>query len=50
MSEQQEGLLINVLGKDGRLSLMMDKDDAGKKLEKEITERLIDKLFIKAED
>jgi len=42
-------LLINALGNNGRLSLMMDKDDAGKKAEKEIAERLIDKLFIKAE-
>lgn len=49
LSEEQEELLLKTLGPDGKLTLQMDPDEAGRKAQKEITAKLIGKLFIKVE-
>lgn len=49
LSEEQQELLLEALGPEGRLALQMDPDEAGRKAEKEITAKLIGKLFIKIE-
>jgi len=47
LTEEQEELILRCLGKDGRITLIFDSDEAGKKAGKEIIERLIDKVYIR---
>ena len=49
MSNEQERLILETLGPEGKLTLMLDPDEAGQKAEKEIISKLIGKLFIKVE-
>ncbi len=46
MSDEQEELILETLGPEGKLTLMLDPDEAGREAEKEILSRLIDKLFL----
>lgn len=50
LSNEQEKLLIGSLAPDGKLALMLDPDEAGLRATGEITERLINKLYIKIID
>jgi len=50
ISDEQEKLLIGSLAPDGKLALMLDPDEAGLRATTEITERLINKLYIKIVD
>mgnify|MGYP001029270800 CR=1 FL=1 len=47
MSDEQEKLIVEALGKNGKVILMFDPDEAGKKVSKEVVERLIDKVYLK---
>ena len=47
LSNEQAKLLVEALSPDGKLSLMLDPDEAVIKVTREIIEKLIDKLFIK---
>ncbi|MFC1888637.1 CHC2 zinc finger domain-containing protein [Thermodesulfobacteriota bacterium] len=47
MSKEQEELIIDHIGEDGRLTLMFDGDQAGQSCTKEVVERLIQKAHIK---
>lgn len=49
LSEAQEKLLLEVLGPEGKLTLRLDPDEAGREATQEITEMLITQLFIKVE-
>lgn len=50
LSDDQVKLLVGALAPDGKLTLMLDPDEAGLKATKEITERLITELYIKVID
>ena len=50
LSDEQEELLIGALGPGGKLALMLDSDKAGLRAAKDITKRLIAKLYVKAID
>ena len=43
LTEEQEELILRYLGKDGRITLIFDSDEAGK----EVTNKLIKKAYIK---
>jgi len=47
ISDEQEKLIVEAIGKNGKLTLMFDPDKAGKKVIKEVLERLIDKVYLK---
>ena len=47
MSDEQEKLIVDTIGKNGKVILMFDPDEAGKKVTKEVIERLIDKIYLK---
>lgn len=50
LSNEQSELLCEALAPNGKLALMLDPDEAGSKAAVEITERLINKLYIKIID
>lgn len=50
LSNEQEKLLIGRLAPDGKLTLMLDPDEPGQKATREITDRLITKLYVKIID
>ena len=47
MSDEQEKLIVEVVGGNGRVVLMFDSDEAGVKATTEVVERLIDKVYLK---
>jgi len=47
MSDEQEQLIIEAVGKNGKIALMFDSDEAGAKATTEVVERLIDKVYLK---
>ncbi|MBA7513764.1 DNA primase [subsurface metagenome] len=47
LSKEQERLIIDYLGKNSRLTLFFDADESGKKADKEVIEKLIEKVYIK---
>lgn len=47
LTEEQEELILRYLGKDGRITLIFDSDESGKKAVKEAIEKLIEKVYIK---
>jgi len=47
ISDEQEKLIVEAIGKNGKLTLMFDPDEAGEKVTKEVLERLIDKVYLK---
>jgi len=47
MSDEQEELIIEAVGGNGRVALMFDSDEAGAKATTEVVERLIDKVYLK---
>jgi len=47
LSKEQEELILRYLGKDGRITLIFDSDEAGRKSVKEVIEKLIEKVYIK---
>jgi len=47
LSKEQEELILRYLGKDGRITLIFDSDEAGEKAGKEAIEKLIEKVYIK---
>lgn len=47
LSKEQEELILRYLGKDGRITLIFDSDEAGKKAVKEAIEKLIEKVYLK---
>ncbi len=50
LSDEQAELLIGALAPNGKLTLMLDPDEAGLRATKEITELLINSLYIKVFD
>ncbi|MBC8459221.1 MAG: toprim domain-containing protein [Deltaproteobacteria bacterium] len=47
MSDEQARLIVEELGPDGKLALMLDPDEVGLKATQEIIDKLIEKLYIK---
>lgn len=47
LTEEQVKLIVRYLGKEGRITLIFDSDEAGKKEGKEVAEKLIEKVYIK---
>jgi len=47
MSGEQEKLIVEAVGRNGRVALMFDSDEAGAKATTEAVERLIDKIYLK---
>lgn len=47
LSKEREELILRYLGKDGRITLIFDSDEAGKKACKEAKDELIEKVYIK---
>lgn len=47
MSDEQEKLIVEAVGGNGRVVLMFDSDEAGVKATTEVVERLIDKIYLK---
>ena len=47
MSEEQEALILERVGKQGRVTLMFDGDEAGQTCTKEVTTRLIQKIHLR---
>ena len=47
LTKEQEELIVRYLGKDGRITLIFDSDEASKKATKEAAEKLIEKVYIK---
>jgi len=47
MSDEQEKLIVEVIGENGKVVLMFDGDEAGAKATAEAVERLIDKVYLK---
>jgi len=47
LSKEQEELILRYLGKGGRITLIFDSDEAGRKSVKEVIEKLIEKVYIK---
>jgi len=47
MSNGQEKLIMEAVGKNGKVALMFDSDEAGAKATTEVVERLIDKIYLK---
>ena len=50
MSEQQEELIVNTLGINGKAILLFDGDEDGQKCTRDCLTRLSEKLFVKAVD
>jgi len=47
MSDEQEKLIVEILGENGKVALMFDSDEAGGKATTEAVERLIGKVYLK---
>lgn len=47
ISKEQEDLIVEYLGKNGRLSLLFDPDESGERAEKEVMDKLIGKVYVK---
>ena len=47
MTDDQEKLIVEAIGRNGRVALMFDSDEAGAKATTEVLERLIDKVYLK---
>lgn len=47
MSDEQERLIVEAVGENGKVVLMFDGDEAGAKATAEAVERLIDKVYLK---
>jgi len=47
MTDDQEKLIVEAVGRNGRVALMFDSDEAGAKATTEVIERLIDKIYLK---
>ena len=47
MSDEQEKLIVETVGENGKVVLMFDSSEAGAKVSKEVLERLIDKVYLK---
>lgn len=47
LTKGQEELILRYLGKDGRITLIFDPDEAGQKAEKEVIDKLIEKAYVK---
>ncbi len=47
MSGEQEKLIVEAVGENGRVALMFGSDEAGAKATTEVVERLIDKIYLK---
>jgi DNA primase len=47
MSEEQEKLIVSAVGTQGKVLLLFDGDESGKKCTKEIAKRLVDKVYVK---
>ena len=47
ISDEQERLIIETVGKNGKLTLMFNPDKAGERVTKEVLKRLIDKVYLK---
>jgi DNA primase len=47
ISDKQIELILRTIGRQGKLNLAFDPDEAGKKLEQRVIEKLIDKLYIR---
>ena len=47
MTDDQEKLIVEAIGGNGRVVLMFDSDEAGAKATTEVVERLIDKIYLK---
>lgn len=47
ISKDQEKLIVEYLGKNARLTLLFDSDEASKKMNKEVIEKLIERIHIK---
>ncbi len=50
ISDEQEQLLLEALAPNGKLCLMLDPDEPGERATREITEKLINKLYVKVVD
>lgn len=50
LSDEQEQLLVETLAPDGKLTLMLDPDEAGLKATRAIADQLITKLYVKVID
>jgi DNA primase len=47
ISKEQEELIVEYLGKNGKLTLIFDPDEAGENAEREAIERLTERVYIK---
>jgi len=47
MSAKQEELILRSIGHNGKITLMLDNDEAGRKATKKIARRLITKVYVK---
>jgi len=47
MSDEQEALILSLVGNHGRVTLMFDGDDSGRQCTREVTKRLIQKVYVK---
>ena len=47
MSEEQEKLIVEAVGKDGKVALMFDEDDAGRSCSQDALVRLVSQVYVK---
>lgn len=47
ISKEQEKLIVEYLGKNGRLGLLFDSDESGERARKEVMDKLIGKVYVK---
>jgi len=47
MSDEQEKLIVESVGKDGKIALMFDEDDAGRSGSQDALTRLVSQVYVK---